>query len=407
MDRDTNFSIFIVDDSKLDRAILESVLSKAFHVESFATPDQCLVRLNEAAALPNLILLDVDMPVLDGYTLCRQIKADQGLQKIPVIFVSGRDDLESRMEGFDAGGTDFLHKPVNLKELRQKIETARRVSAERQLLNNKVLESETLASLVLSNLDEYALLIQFLRSLNECDSARALSDRFFELLRAYGLHSAIQVRLPALETTLSDCGETSPIEVDVIRHLRGMDRIFEFRRRAAYNFEHITVLIKNMPLHDPEQCGRLRDHLAIAAEAADAKLKTLQTRSENTQARSAVTDSLEALTLIVSEFEGKYARARYQSSSLSLDMLNELASAFAFLGMSDQQEHQILNIVKGKVESLAEIYDFSSETQAALNTVTGKLAGILQPAAVGTAADTPTRPTSPGRGESTAAIELF
>lgn len=407
MDRDTNFSIFIVDDSKLDRAILESVLSKAFHVESFATPELCLIRLNEKASLPNLILLDVDMPIVDGYTLCRQIKADQDLQKIPVIFISGLDDLDSRMEGFDAGGTDFLHKPVNLKELGQKIETARRVSTERQVLSSRVLESETLASLVLSNLDEYALLIQFLRSLNECDGARALSERFFELLRAYGLQSAIQIRLPVLEMTLCDGGEASPIEVDVIRHLRGMERIFEFRQRAAYNFERITVLIKNMPLHDPDQCGRLRDHLAIAAEAADAKLKALQTQSENTQARSAVADLLGALALIVSEFEEKYARARYLGSSLSLDMLNELTSAFAFLGMSDQQEHQILDIVKGKVEHLAEIYDFGSETQAALSTVTGKLAGILQPATAGVVADAPKRPTSPAPGESAATIELF
>jgi len=402
---DLDFTIFIVDDSAFDRTLLASALREICRIESFAKAEDCLARLGKTACLPDLFLLDVDMPGMDGYSLCRQIKKLQVLQNIPVIFASGLDDLESRMEGFDAGGFDFMVKPINLRELTQKVRTVRYLIAEQQLTSSKLIESETLTALILSNLDEYAVLIKFLRSLNECDTPSVLIDRFFDLLRAYHLHSAIQIRLPALEITRSDRGGACPLELDIINHLRSMDRIFEFRTRAAYNFEHITVLIQDMPLHDPELCGRIRDTLAIAAESANAKIQAMQTKTENARARDGVTELLKTLKTTIENFEQKYALARYRGSSLTMDMLNQLASAFAFLGMSDEQEKQILGIVQGKSENLAEIYNFSGETQKALKEMAERLACILQP----TAKVCDQRPEihSPDSAHAKAAISIF
>lgn len=149
----------------------------------------------------------------------------------------------------------------------------------------QVVESDTLSSLVLSNLDEFAVLIKFLRAQNTSDTPRAVADELAALMRAYQLQSAIQVRMGNDELTISHHGDNWPLDVSVIKHVRKMGRIFEFKRQAAYNFEHVTVLVSNVPIDDPDLCGRIRDNLAIAGESANAKLASLSTREENRQAR--------------------------------------------------------------------------------------------------------------------------
>ena len=397
-----DFTLFVVDDAKPARWLVESAFTRECRVESFASAEECLEHLNQGGCVPGIFLLDVDMPGMDGYSLCRKLRERADLLDVPVIFVSGLDDIESRLEGYDAGGTDFIVKPCNLAELRQKVGNAR-------CIHHKLRESEHLSSLILSNLDEYAVLIQFLRKINDCAHPRALVGELFDLLEAYQLQTAIQLRLPGLELTISDNGENQPLEVSVINHVRNMGRIFEFKSRAAYNFENITLLINNVPLHDPDLCGRIRDNVAIAVECTQAKLQALQTKAENAQARGGVADLLDTLRNEVQGFEKKYALARYRGSSLTMDMLNELTAAFAFLGMSDEQERKIVDIVHVKADELADIYDFGGEMQETLNKIAERLSDLLKSAPV-TVGDHPSD-TSVTMAESPApsagGVELF
>ena len=399
-----DFTLFIVDDDEFALKMLEFAFAQICQLESFATAEDCLARLKQSGCTPpDLFLLDVDLPGMDGYALCRQILERPGLESALVIFISGLDNIGSRLQGYDAGGIDYVVKPYNMAELKHKVQSARHLSVERLSLNDRLQESKLLNTLALSNMGEYAVLIAFLRSLNDCDHPHALFDSLFELLRAYGLQCAIQLRLPGVETTRSKNGENLPLEVAVINHVRGMERIFEFKMRAVYNFKHLTILVNNVPHHDPDLCGRLRDHVAIAAECANAKLMSLLTKAEHTKAKGTVTDLLSTLQSTVQNFDHKYAQARSSGSSLTQELLDELASAFSSLGLSEIQEARIQSIVQAKAYSLAEIYDFSGETQDALNDVAEQLASILTPSLLPDDQGTDAYATEAPRS----AIELF
>jgi len=71
--------------------------------------------------LPDVILLDVMMPGMDGYEVCRQLKADPLTRLIPVVFLTGQEGREARIAGLDAGATDFLNKPCELTELEVRV----------------------------------------------------------------------------------------------------------------------------------------------------------------------------------------------------------------------------------------------------------------------------------------------
>jgi DNA-binding response OmpR family regulator len=87
-----------------------------------------------AHSQPDLILLDVMMPGMDGYETCRRLKADESLRETPVIFLTARDDLEGIVEGFGAGGEDYVTKPFKKEEVLARIRThLERVLFARQL----------------------------------------------------------------------------------------------------------------------------------------------------------------------------------------------------------------------------------------------------------------------------------
>ena len=372
---ETGYTVFVVDDDKTTRLLLGSSLGKAYVVEAFDSAESCLDRL--AHKQPNLFLLDVGLPGMDGYELCRTIKALPESRSIPVVFISGHDDLDAVMAGYDAGGEDYVVKPVDTVILQHKIENLRRIEEDKKLLLGQVKDTDDLATLVLANLDEYAVLIKFLRSLNECGTIQETVEAILRSLAAFHLEGAVQIRLRNFEKTFSKAGENWPLEIAVIKHIRSLDRIFEFRTHCAYNFEHITILVTNMPVADADLCGRIRDHLAIAAEAADARLVALQSFTDNASMRDEIRYLLLAVGQTVESYRQKYDEARYRGSVFTTRILDDLLAAFAHLGMSSEQEEEILEMVKDRSNKLIDIYDIAGESQATLGELSQKLAGIL------------------------------
>ena len=326
---------------------------------------------------PNLFLLDVGLPEMDGYDLCRKIKSLPEAKNIPVVFVSGHDDIDAVLAGYDAGGEDYVVKPVDFVVLQHKIENLRRIEEDKKSLLGQFKDADELASLVLANLDEYAVLIKFLRSLNECNSYQETVDALLRSLDAFHLDGAVQIRMRNLEKTFSKAGENWPLEIAVINHVRSLDRIFEFRTRCAYNFEHLTILVTNMPVADAELCGRIRDHIAIAAESAEAKLLALQSFADNAKMRDEIRNVLEGVGQTVRSYNKQYAEVRYKGSVFTTQTLDHLLASFARLGMSSQQEEEILAMVKDRSEKLIDIYDIAGEAQATLEELGNKLSGLL------------------------------
>lgn len=89
-------------------------LSGAFIVDEAASGEDTLVCIE--ANHPDLILLDVVMDGIDGFITCRKIKALEGMDEVPIVFVTGRSDTGSIVEGLDAGGSDYITKPINRHE---------------------------------------------------------------------------------------------------------------------------------------------------------------------------------------------------------------------------------------------------------------------------------------------------
>lgn len=112
--------ILIADDDAFIRRPLEWILlQEGFDADTVADGDECMERLGSGA--PDLLILDVMMPGLDGFEICRRIKDDPKLRHIPVILLSARGREHDRERGLALGAEEYLTKPYSPSDLMQRI----------------------------------------------------------------------------------------------------------------------------------------------------------------------------------------------------------------------------------------------------------------------------------------------
>lgn len=115
-------TIAIIDDETMNLELLGFIIGQMGHA-SLPIQDALSARQMLLEHIPDLILLDVQMPTKDGFELCRELKATDALKNIPIIFITGMDRPENKIRGFELGGVDYVTKPFNPHELKARIRT--------------------------------------------------------------------------------------------------------------------------------------------------------------------------------------------------------------------------------------------------------------------------------------------
>jgi sigma-B regulation protein RsbU (phosphoserine phosphatase) len=135
--------ILVVDDTPANIKLLRQILiDQGYKVRVAVNGSQALASVD--LAVPNLILLDVKMPGIDGFEVCRQLKANPKTNKVPVIFISALDALGDKLKGFSVGGVDYISKPFQIEEVKARVESHLFIRRAQQILefNNKRMQRE-------------------------------------------------------------------------------------------------------------------------------------------------------------------------------------------------------------------------------------------------------------------------
>ncbi len=129
-------NILIVDDTPANLELLSGMLREhRYRVRAAISGELALLAaLNEP---PDLILLDINMPEMDGYEVCRRLKLEETLKEIPVIFLSALSETMDKVNAFRAGGVDYVTKPFQLEEVLARVETHLTLKAAREYLKDK------------------------------------------------------------------------------------------------------------------------------------------------------------------------------------------------------------------------------------------------------------------------------
>lgn len=222
---DIKGDILIVDDTPANLRVLSATLSdRGYEVRCVNSGAMALTVARNAP--PDLILLDIKMPEMDGYQVCQQLKSDPKTYEIPVIFLSALDDIADKVKAFTAGGVDYITKPFQTEEVLARVKNQLTISHLRQKLtaqNDELmrsnLELEQFASVVSHDLQQpLQVIVGFARMLEKKSQNWQSEDtkKFLghilvsgthmqELIRDLLAYSRVNTSDPAYEPV--DCNE--------------------------------------------------------------------------------------------------------------------------------------------------------------------------------------------------------
>jgi CheY-like chemotaxis protein len=355
--------ILIVDDDPMVAGMLGISLASAGYEISEAYSGEAALELleklasSEAAALPDIVFLDIEMGMgIDGYETCRRLRDSTALRNLPVIFLSGHDQLEDRLQAYDAGGSDFMAKPFVPTEVLRKA----RLAIEHQHRQG-TLEAENRASSehvqnVNACLGDSGITFKFCRGALGCRSLRAMAALLIESMGLFGIACHVQLRTSHETLTLTPHGPATPLEASVIEMSRTIGRIFSFKNRLIVNYDSVSLLVTNMPTADDVLCGRIRDEAAMIAEAAELAIGNINLRTDAVLLVEDLRELAAASRQAVLALRGDY-RALQVATRLEFEtMTSTIEAMYVHLALSNHQEFTISDTVRGAVDRVLTLF---------------------------------------------------
>lgn len=131
--------VLVADDNPNNLQVMESMLSEfGFDIRVAMNGVEALASVNEDP--PDLIVLDIHMPEMDGYETCQRLKQQETTRDIPVIFASAMNEEFNKVKGFEIGAVDYVAKPINMEELRARVTVHLQLANQRQTLQTQTRE---------------------------------------------------------------------------------------------------------------------------------------------------------------------------------------------------------------------------------------------------------------------------
>ncbi len=329
--------ILAVDDEPFNLEIIEEILEELdFELQVATSGPECLNMVE--GYMPQVILLDVSMPQMNGYEVCKALKANPNTAHIIVMFVSARGTVEGRMEGYSVGAEDYIVKPFGHDELKSKLKNLNQVLVEKQSLEKQVEDATSTAFNAMANSSEMGQIVNYVENIGFINDPQELGKALIDCLQSFDLQSNVEFRENNEISHFALNGVCSPIVVELFEMLKNKGRLHEFSHRILVNYELISLLILNMPDHDPDKHGRIRDHVCFIVSVTEQQLRAITTK-KMLEAQQAKLNAV--ASTVHSKFHGLISLLndnRQNNEKVFKQLQEELEERIPTMGLDEDQE---------------------------------------------------------------------
>lgn len=322
---------------------------------------------------PDLLLLDCSPGSEIGFELSRAVRST--CPSTWIIFLDAHPDekkQDAQMAAYLAGADDYLASPFSDAELLHKAELLLQRAKHTRHLQSALQDANAVAMQAISNISEQGGIIDFARRAMKCTDAESLLRALlFTLGNHFNLKAVVQIQFDGQRETLNTEGRSSPLEAALLaRHAEDGTRIFQYGRRLVVHYPGVVVQLKDLPLENEEYVGRLRDHLALMAETAEYRLRSIRMEAENRRQARLIQGSLTQIRGVIHMLECNYKQQQSDVMDLFDAMRGKLAPLLIQLGLNDQQEHVVMSEIERAIGDADELYNAGLQLD-------GHFAGVL------------------------------
>jgi DNA-binding response OmpR family regulator len=370
--------VLITDDDDTTLEMLEAALQDRYRVMTARSGREALHLAREHDF--DMILLDVDMPEMDGYATCTALKATPRTADVPVLFLSAKVNIEERLQGYRVGGTDYLTKPFDVVELTTKIELAVEQGERNRTLNHQIEQAKHTAQATADKYGEMGVVLAFQRELGQCRANVDIAIAFFRALERMGFEGCLRLTSRQGVISRSGQGECSALGHSLLDHLETIKgaQIQAVGDNTSFNHGNVLILVRNLPLHgkgsqvEVDRLSRVRDNVALMGESMAARLRTLDgdlEKSSYAEAHKAVAATRAALTEIVAQEHDSHERMNRVFARMGQD----IEASFIHLGLSEVQEEHLSIVLRRHFSEAMETLEQSNQIEARLQQLISRL----------------------------------
>jgi len=365
--------ICYVDDADANLALIKEIFSAEFEIFTIDNAVSAVDKISDIG--PDLILLDVNMPGVDGYQICKTIREQNQFKNTPIVFLTSRKGLEDRLMGFEAGGDAYITKPFDIKELRYIVKSQLSHYHQFKEMEVKADSASEMVWTMMKSSSEIGEVVQYARNLSKVQDAEALATKTFDTFSQFCLKSALSLKFDGGEQMKRCDGQLlTPIEKELMDLAYRGGRISNVGRKFIFCGEKSIFLIKNMPIEDDELTGRLRDHVAIMLESCDSCVELINYRQQERNVNEKCADStqhtivneLERIKLLFDGFTKQKVKT-FENLEIKIE------ESFLYLGLNEEQEEQIMSLIEDARLDLEQFENSGTIMQKALDKATNSL----------------------------------
>ncbi len=336
--------VLVVDDDPQFRRLMTDLLCDEYEISCCETGKSAIDSYTDVE--PDIMLLDVHIGDIDGFTVCQEIKKIDSFDNSSVIFVSGLDCEEERLKAYEVGAWDYVSKPIKLDEFRAKIHTIERIKADKQDAVSREQHSREMAFESMKEAAQYGMLVQFLKQSFSSNTPNELAANLFNMLEKLGLSGCVQFRTDKGNISWrKDFAECSPIEEKLFSELRDIGRIYEFKNRTIFNDKHVSILIKDMPHDDSVAFGRYKDIFALIVEGMDARIMDIL-RQET------IVEIINDVNNTTGKLEDTFISHEKHTLDIIESFFTDMHKAMHTLHLSLEQEEHLMRLTESCMEKL-------------------------------------------------------
>jgi len=369
--------ILAIDDDKfVQKMIARAIDSDTIAVRSAFDGETGIEMANHS--IPDIILLDVEMPGINGYETCERLRGSANTRKVPIIFLSSRSSLRERMQGYEVGGDDYLVKPFEKENLLARINILLKYHTERISLEEQYQLAQKTAVTAITGTSELGIAMQFLEKSIAYSSTEDLMLGLFDGTNRFDLDCCAMLQTKEGLSWFTSKEVISPIEKELLEMSDRDARFLDFGHRTIVNYPMISLLVRNMPLEDMERYGRIKDLLPILLSAVNVKLSALETQTALNEQNQSMLNLFKNIRCNLFKMGTTIVQKRDEGRTTTEGLIQELHGDLLGMGLEEEQEEYLLELVDSVVDELMVKLDAGAEVRSVFSFILNNLQNLVQ-----------------------------
>ena len=363
--------------------IADSVLSESGkHVLSFFDADI----EKEIDKVPSLLsdsnykamIFDcLSAPSLNIVSLRTLLKMEE-VCDIPVVVLAKANSVQDKLDALEIGADDFIEPNIDKEEVCARVTKAilHRVAAD-QLSSRLEMANQTAHTAMIDNSDLGAN-IQFLINVHECDNLDQLGQMFFSTIERYGLKCSLQLRGDYEIKNMEAHGMAKDLESQLMTQLKGGERYIDFGPRTIVNYDRVSLLIKNMPVSDPDKYGAIKDNTFSLIQGMNARVQSIEDQAHLIEERETLEKLASDVRSVMTRIQSSYQRVMRDIATEVDNTSEALAVKLPSFALTEADELYIENVMAKCVKNTTMIFNEGLQVDEAIQRLEGTIDRSLE-----------------------------